>query len=145
MRKGHGYDYRPKLSLSLETCEPFLAMFNTRQEECFESQRRGVSASRAPALFLLLCVSCCPAPTGADVLLQVSGGTQRCSANKVQGYAGGEEGQCGKRFWSWTNFIRKWEWANLLFQTTSPYSLSVCQHWWWGYHSSGKPVKLFFH
>lgn len=144
MRKGQEYDCRPNLSLSLGTCQPFLAMFNMRQEECFKSQRRGVSASRPPALFLLLCGF----PLVQLLLFKVCGGTHRCLASRWSAgtYGKGGKTECGIRFWS-VDQIQSENGSGQICcsRTASLYSWSMCQHWWWGYHSSGKPVELFFH
>lgn len=83
MRKEQEYDCTPSLSLPLVTYEPFSAVFDTRQEECLESQRCEVSVGRPPAcssVFAVVHVSPCPAPPGGDVVFQVGGGTQRCFA-----------------------------------------------------------------
>lgn len=120
MRKGQEYDCRPNLFLSLGMCQPFLAMFNTKQEECFNSQRRGVSASRPPALFLLRCAF----PLVQLLLFQVCGGTQRCLASRWRCrdiWEGRKDRVWNKVLICGSNSIRKWEWANLLLQS----SLSV--------------------
>lgn len=92
------------------------------------SKTWGVCQQTTCFVFAAVCVSPCPAPTGADVLFQVSGGTQRCLAKvEVQGYAGGEEGLSVERGSDlWIKFIRKREQANLLLQEQPLHNLGLC-------------------
>lgn len=141
LRKCQGYHCRPNLSSSLGTCEPFLAMFNTRQEECFKSQRCGVSASRPPALFLPLCVfPFVQLPRELMCYFKWVGWDTEVFSIKVevQGHVGGEEGLSVERGSDlWIKFIRRWEWATLLLQNNlsvflvcvSPLVLGLPQLW----------------